>query len=539
MNRWPNKSKYIAFGILFTATVVYSLMEWFTPLMLDDYVFKAVYLRFNNLHTDFNPAAFSSYFHELRECDNQRLSNLLSPFSTTISPWKDIFPVATGIAIAMIIGLCAGFIASPCYDNQSNVCSRTRLLSKYPLCIAIVWLAIIVLLPWRNNLFVADYALNYVYGAALMLSFIAIALYALLQSADGKKNRMAVIALCLLAIPSGMWHEGFSVPTLLGFLAITLRNPKEKRWWWWSAGILMALGILIAGMAPGTLSRADNQIDGSIHLSPMLLVDYAGVCVLISLMLILALFPNGRQILHTCFKSNIFLLFICAAIPGASLSIIAPHSPRMAFYPDICAIICAGIICRNFLSFSKKRRKIFKRIYSPVGIISCLLILFQSATVLAWQFALHKEEEEIMMLLSESSTGTVFYNYFSTDDIPVYSLYFPAKGEWIEPYNYRALNEYLSTTQRKPIPSAYPAVVPLELFSAQKGTYSSGLVTDSLFTSEACLINISGTLKYESGEVRDVADYPCLALPFTNSFGKKLIFIHPLGKGSPTFLSTL
>lgn len=55
--------------------------------------------------SDFSLSALAGYFRELRLNDNSRLANVLSPFTTLITPWRYLFPWLTGLAIAFIAAL--------------------------------------------------------------------------------------------------------------------------------------------------------------------------------------------------------------------------------------------------------------------------------------------------------------------------------------------------------------------------------------------------------------------------------------------------
>lgn len=510
-----NKNLLIASGVLLLITAVYTLMSMWNPMMLDDYVFKATYLHINSLSPDFSLDSFLEYMKEVRDNDNSRIPNLIAPFSTTFVPWKYLFPLFTGMAIAMVIAISTRIILG----------NKWR---EYPLAIAIVWLAFILLIPWRNNLFVAAYSLNYIYSAAATMIFIGIALHIL----AGHYSAGAVAALCILAFPTGMWHEGFALPTLLGFFVITLRNIKEKKWWWWLAGGLFAAGALYAILSPGTISRMSEQTGTHPTLSTVMIVDYAGVVMMVLLLASLSLFKGGRTSIRICFASDTFLLFFAIICAAGLLSFVLPHSPRMAFYPDFCAIICSALICKVLVERVAPLHRILSKYYYFLCISALLLSLVHSAASLAWQYTIKQEEKDIIPLIFNSPTHTVFYDYIDQYDIPAYTLFFPQRGVWISAFTYQTMNEYMKVTGMLDSNPANPAVLPLELKDATPGTYRHGLVTDSIFVSQPCVADLSGTIEYESGEVRNVEGQKCMALPFINQSGKKLIFLHPLGKGN-------
>lgn len=89
------------------AGTVWGLMQYFTPVMVDDLVFVAQYLAANDGDGSFSLDALRRFALYNRLHDNFRIANMLAPFSTVISPWKELFPVFTGLAGAAMLWLSA------------------------------------------------------------------------------------------------------------------------------------------------------------------------------------------------------------------------------------------------------------------------------------------------------------------------------------------------------------------------------------------------------------------------------------------------
>ena len=142
-------------GVLAVVAAVYAVMAYIVPLALDDYVFIDTYMNaLSDAGSEFSLRRWMAFASTVRSEDNGRLANILSPISTLFTP-KWLYAVITGCVTAAYVWLLARLVRGSKPD--------WRLL-------AAMWAVVLVALPWRNNLFVADYELNYIYTGMLLLA---------------------------------------------------------------------------------------------------------------------------------------------------------------------------------------------------------------------------------------------------------------------------------------------------------------------------------------------------------------------------------
>lgn len=497
----PRRKLYLFSAlILIVIAAIYSLLSILTPLQLDDLQFSVVYLSHNNAENSFSFETLMKYAEELRNNDNSRLGNILFPLLCVIRPCASLFPYIIGIAMACIVAFAS-----------SLICNRPPL--RNPLAIIAIWTAFIFFLPWRNNIITADYSINYILSAALSLIFI----YLFIRWKHSI-NTAKFLILLLLAIVAAPFHEGFAFPLFCGltFYGLFLIRTGSSSKYSIRAWIILAIFLLFAlgaFLSPGMFARINN---GSENINPPLTLffDYFISYTLCLLLLLLLLFSRGRVIIYKASQNPFFIVALISALCGMTLSLITPHTPRMAWWPDICSLICWGILFRSICGLLISN-KIFKSLVAiVVSIFLFSTAILQSAAAIYWQYRLSKESTEIFNLISKSETGTAFYDITMPEEIPAYTLFMPARAQWVTPYSFNTLNDYLHTANPNLPDDFYPAVVP-----------SNGnawlLHADSLDDKfgKACDVFVE-TIENEKKSL-----LKGMALPFISPSGQRLIYL--------------
>ena len=145
----------LAGSVLAVIAAVYAVIAYIVPLALDDYVFIDTYTNaLPDLRSDFSLRRWAAFASIVRCEDNGRLANILSPVSTLFTP-KWLYAVITGCVTAALVWLLARLAKGDKPGWQL---------------LAAMWAIVLVVMPWRNNLFVADYELNYIYTGVLFLA---------------------------------------------------------------------------------------------------------------------------------------------------------------------------------------------------------------------------------------------------------------------------------------------------------------------------------------------------------------------------------
>lgn len=398
---------------------VYTLMSAWTPMQLDDYLFMDVYHCHSGNSSEFSSEAMAGFIGEIRANDNCRIANIMAPVFLMFEPFRSLFPYITGALCALIIWMICRLSVRP----------RDISVAK---CV-LVWTLFIVFLPWRNNIFVTDYALNYIYSSAITLGMVLL----MLRSERSGWSVGSLILLSIIAIVAGGWHEGFSFPTVGGLLVYGWLARRHTSWQWWTVTAIYLMSALAFALSPGLIGRAHAQAGGYNFTGYIkMMADLALVVIVLGVQILLFINVKGRRFLSTLYRdSPAMIIFSVAMIVSAVLSMAFHASARTAFFPELCAIVCAMImITAAYKSISTKYTYLF---------VAVLLILCcaQSVAALVWQHRFYVEDDRIMEQLLTSEHGSVFYDSTQPEDVPLYTMFFPARIAWTDDFHYYCLKQ--------------------------------------------------------------------------------------------------
>lgn len=447
-----NRDFSISLGILILIAVLYALMCSLTPLALDDWSFMAAWQEVNG-DKPLSLSTLIDFWKEIRLYDNGRLANTLSPLSTMFSPWKDLFPVVTGLMVSLIVAFTAYFSFSTPIKSSHGSLTSFRYQWLAPLKLSLVWMAIFFMLPWRNGLFIADYSLNYIWTCAITMTFMAL----VINCENSHWSVLTFILSLVLAFFAGAWHEGFAVATLAGFLLYTIirgigRDGKRFSVQWYLIGVFYAAVTLTFCLSPGLLHRSSKEF----AMAPLgsnifkLFFDFLPVLLCLLLLFLNWVLPGFRKYIWEAWRNPLFVIASGISFTGILLSLLFTHQPRSAFWPDIMAIIMIMILTRplwNKLTVSR-----FNPYFTVLAISCCLVPMVY---ILVWQRKLLSESDSIIADMRSSESGTVFKDIIRAEDLPFITMKMTNQGAWITEFHYSSLGKYFN----KP----YPAVVPANL----------------------------------------------------------------------------
>lgn len=495
--------------------ILFASISYLTPLQLDDYVFMAEYRNAAGSER-LSPGGLLHFWLEIRQYDNGRIANLLSPLTTLSPAGRILFPALTGCAVAFIIGMTV----------MLTMRSGSR---KSALPVTLAWSMTLLLLPWRNSIFVADYALNYVWGTAVTLLFVAVAL----RLDSRKRSAACAIPAILLAIIAGGWHEGFAFTTLSGFLlysAYATASGKRFPLRWWITGIIYALSAFAFFICPGMIIRMQEQLGESPQSLSVfkMLADTAPAAMLLLIITAGMTLRATRRRIISQMRRPLFIIMSAAAFTGTLLSITTQHQPRSAFWPDIASIICILLIFRNPLYTAVHRR------YLRIPRIALTLTLTALSTaislqIITWQKKYFDEDRRIISLMRQSESGSVFLDIIPPEDLPLQTLKIPTKSAWVTPFHYHALGEY---TGKKfcavvdPALAHAPLSESIPLDSPDKVSLLRGCLTAPYSPDTRPDVRIAD-IRLTDGSVRRGVFAPWL--PYVNTLGDTLVYIRPTG----------
>ena len=177
------------FATLFVVVAGLWIMFWIYPYAFDDYGFiHFLKITENGLPDTIDWKNFNDSFIYRKQSDCLRLANTLMVFAAVVPKVVIGFLSSVMFVLAMwLLMRIAGF-------GSSNGVAFT-----------VVTLLLMFFLPWWNNIAAEVYHFNYIWDSALM----ALAVWLFLR--ETKLNWFVGLAVGSLL---GVWHEGFSFPTL-------------------------------------------------------------------------------------------------------------------------------------------------------------------------------------------------------------------------------------------------------------------------------------------------------------------------------------
>lgn len=414
----PKKRYYT--GIIFALIVIiYSVFSQLTPFEYDNFVFDNVYLSYNGGNSSFSFRAWLDYANELRLNDNMRLSNLLAPITSMMMP-KWLFSLLTGF--------CMGTMVWSIYIIVKS-CNHT--IRQVPL-IIVIWAAIIVFLPWRNNIFTGDYAINYIYSGALSLLFIIM----LNKCTDEKCGTPIKAVTAIMALVIAAWHEGFALPLAAGIAVDICISKRLKRYvpatMYVALTLLIVVGLTVF-LCPGMIHRFISN--ARTEHAQSLLRTILNNCLTFSLIAIVAymsIMRTAKATIMNLLRNRYFVILSVSAIAGTVISVVVSSSDRTSFAPQLFAVSALGILTAPILL------KTSKRVVAIITTIIALLLAAHSALIIFWQYKLYTQFCLITSLWKENPGSTVFYDIIMPETIPLTTLGFPSRITFVEEYTYRA-----------------------------------------------------------------------------------------------------
>lgn len=489
-------------GLMLIMATVFSLLSFWTPLAFDDWIFMAEWRNVNGSR-GLSLSTLINFWEEIRLYDNGRIANVLAPVFTLFSPWKEIFPIITGILAALIV-----LFLSKISFRAEGFSPRSILLS---------WCGALYLLPWRNSLFVTDYSLNYIWGAAVTVFFIILVLKYEKEGWSGGKFAFVLF----VAFIAGGWHEGFAVSTLGGFFLYTLVTKERHTIQWWFTGIFYALSTAAFYFCPGMIARTGNEI-GQLTSGNGLVRSVADLLPVVLLCLCMAVMYSvgpWRRIIRQNLKDRWFVIGIGIVATGSLLSLIFKHQPRSAFWPDFVALGLLFALTRKFWD------KLFRSVYgSYLTILVAVAVIVPVFTGLIWQNRLWRESEEILDKLERSDMGTVYHDVIKTEDIPFYTLRIPSNSVWVTPFHYHAMRQYTGKAFTAVVPSELGKTGWKEVAEIKEGGFQrigNSFITGNISVSVPSETEVEITLK-GGGKIRTTA----MLLPYLTPEGEKMVYVY-------------
>lgn len=380
--------------------------------------------------------AISEVWAEHCATDNARLGNLLVPFFLLLPKWVGSIP---GIA-AWALCMRSSFILARVDWRRSCVVMTGLLLWSFAM-------------AWSQHMGSLVYQFNYLIPSGLVTAYI---LYAVRPSRKGS----GMVLLFLAGIPVGAWHEGFTIPTLAGFMAVMIScsECRKKRYIVASAGLLAGLALLIA--APAGSIRFGREFLHGVSLSRGVLSLLAGhpAFLLYSALLAVRICRKG-----TGGFGPLSLFIMSGSMVILAIQFLTTGERRVGWWADLMSVTGVMYMTVDFL------RSVPERMTGPRRIAYVMLaaaVCVHWATVAIYTLRLRDTFTGVLRRHCEGER-VVFADIPLFSDLPAICAGTPDAGMLISPYTLTYLNRYYHGENK----AAYLTVIPLSL---QNVTAESG-----------------------------------------------------------------
>ena len=389
------------------------------PVMKEDVAFREMYRYFNGESDSFSLSALWDYILCQRRVDNGRVANILSPLATLYGG-AALKGIAGGLAISAT-SLFLVLIAK----------GKDRLRSADLPLFGAAAAAGFFLLPFRDNMVVFDYVLNYILSGALALAFC----YGACRALTARRGRWETAAVCLAGLLAGANHDGFALPLLAVFgcyalLWRKLRLPAAC----WAMGLSLLAGALVPVTAPAEWSRAAGAIGGKgLMVSAATMAKFAPAVFLPMLLIPLLVIrkKRGNQAQES-WPGNLILALIWLF----SIAFFLPFGleARQGWLPGCAALGLLMAYSRPLLTRLPAWLNLAAGALLTAG--ACALALY----VAKWQRVVAENDREILAALAASPDGTAFIDRVDARELPQLSLARLANDQGNLSVSYGSLN---------------------------------------------------------------------------------------------------
>lgn len=382
----------------------YMVMYYFTPLQLDDLMFRDYYVAGNGGSSELTWRGVVQLVQTVRMEENGRLPNMLCAFYVMFLPkWLGALLLA-----ASTVGM---------VWTGARLALRNSTTSIFVL--SLCWLLMAVLLSWRSNIFVTDIALNYV-----PVTWICGWLMSVLLSESSDVGRWYLTWVLMMSVIAGALHEGASLLWLGGAgVYIVLRRGRLSAWRWGMI-VLFALGTLWQLSAPALWCKLAGSPHASPTLGSVVLAIPAVIC-LFGVLLICMAVPAWRRKAISLICTPSWLVFAAISLAGCVMAWRLNFAyGRATWFSEYFACVAIVMLANAIIS---EQSVALRRICGCMAYCSAACVL---VAAIHWQLRSYRQHMDILRLLEQSPTGTVFYDY----DVraPKYTLKYPVSDTWID-----------------------------------------------------------------------------------------------------------
>ncbi len=399
----------------------FGLWQWFTPLQIDDLAFQAYFNYFADKAGGHTFGAWLDYSMWYRGDTNGRLANYLAPVATLFLP-RWLFAILTGIAVAWIVAATVGLS-----QQGSNKNPRFTLWLTW-----IFWPGVLTLWPWRDDLTLPDYALNYIFATAVDLAY----LIAWLRAIDRRMPSWWLIWALPAALAGGMMHEGLALPMLGACVIIAITRKMRIPPMAWVLLTVFLAGTLESALSPGIWERARQQSSAFTILGNLTIaVKHCTLLVLLTtICLCMSFTRRRRRNLLAIMRRPAFAICALNALGGALICFLFDYAaPRYGWVSQIYSTICLGMLLHE-----QRHTPSLRAWALALTLYTATWILYGG--IISWQKDVYDEDKALRAELYTVPSGTVYHDVITKKGMPLWLLRLPTAGFWGSAFQHACFN---------------------------------------------------------------------------------------------------
>lgn len=385
------------------------------PLMLDDYWYSEYFYDWKEGISKSFPyeEIFETWKHHWLY-DNGRLANIFYvPFLLT--------PRWIGACVSSI------FLLYSLYAGLKLV----NIPIKKNGIIAIYMLMVVFLMPWYDSIGCLCYQYNYIISTAIAI----LVLQVFFKYCVLKESRVG--KLLIIGIIAGAWHEGFSIPVLLGIIAVVLFYKELRTINSYSLVLGLTIGILWLLFAPGFIHRFDDisckfPVNG--HKIVFVLLLHPAFILTICTILLLVV----KNKLRVSINPIVVALFI-AAMCSVGIHVFSLRSPRAGWWGEFTSVLMLSYVLNKFLPVSIKRYNakniiVYLFVWIIIG-LHMLMVDYYSVTI-------GKQFNSAIAEYRKNGRKPVFCDFITEYESPVIAMLSPDFTLFCNKLNFDMINGY-------------------------------------------------------------------------------------------------
>lgn len=357
-----------AFSVVLITTIGFAFMFIVFPLFSDDFMYMKPMLGYFNHGESPWPGVWENIVSHYYS-DNIRLSNIVFTLFLLLPKWVGCTLSGIGIFLTLRMMLL-------------TACRNNRPVSVW----AAIWMCTLFTfaLPWFDMIVIMCFQFNYVWPGVLALLCLLVFM---------GYTRCNIWLALLLGFVTGWWHEGFSIPEIIGFGTVMLIWSKKyfKRTnMILLAGLVIGLSFII--FAPSFIERVDNTNPGSMMSNMFSALKYFMPGVIFTGIAVLMLL--SRQLRTMVLTPLCTFIFVCLIVNYA-IYIRTNFAAHIGWWANVCSVMGIVYLVYQYINI-RPLKKITSTVMKLISVIAVFILTLHLICADAMTVKIKKETDDIL-----------------------------------------------------------------------------------------------------------------------------------------------